>query len=88
MRSRVQTAIIGRMVQQIEAVYENGVLRPLSPLLLADRTQVVLQVSEARAPEAAELSLSEFDQLLDQLSTDGPTAQGTYSRAEIYADHD
>ena len=35
------------MIQQVEAVYEDGVLRPLQPLSLAERQQVRLTISDA-----------------------------------------
>jgi predicted DNA-binding antitoxin AbrB/MazE fold protein len=34
------------MSKQLEAVYENGVLRPLQPLRLADQQHVLVTVSE------------------------------------------
>ncbi len=39
------------MVQRVEAVYENGVLRPLQPLDLKDAEQVRLVVSTGTAAE-------------------------------------
>jgi predicted DNA-binding antitoxin AbrB/MazE fold protein len=76
------------MVQHIEAIYENGVLRPLSPLQLADHAHVFVRVTDTGTEEAAELSLSEFDRLLDELASDGPSVPGTFSREDIYSDHD
>ncbi len=35
-----------------------------------------------------ELSLAEFDRLLDELASDEPPIPGTFPRSEIYADHD
>lgn len=35
------------MVRQLEAVFENGVLRPLEPLSLPDRQRVILTLTEA-----------------------------------------
>jgi predicted DNA-binding antitoxin AbrB/MazE fold protein len=40
------------MPRQLDAVYENGVLRPLSPLALKERQKVRLTVDEQPAPEA------------------------------------
>ena len=34
------------MMQQVEAVYENGVLRPLQPLNLKEASKVVVSISE------------------------------------------
>jgi len=35
------------MIQEVEAIYEHGVLRPLRPLSLAERQQVRLTISDA-----------------------------------------
>jgi predicted DNA-binding antitoxin AbrB/MazE fold protein len=35
------------MIQDVEAVYEHGVLRPLRPLSLAERQQVRLTISDS-----------------------------------------
>lgn len=37
------------MKQQIDAIYENGLLRPLEPLVLAEREQVRLTVETSAA---------------------------------------
>jgi predicted DNA-binding antitoxin AbrB/MazE fold protein len=37
------------MIQEVEAVYEHGVLRPLRPLSLSERQQVRLTISDAPA---------------------------------------
>jgi hypothetical protein len=34
------------------------------------------------------LSIEEFDRLLDEEASIGPSPSGTFSRAELYADHD
>jgi len=36
------------MRRQVEAVYENGVLRPLEPLPLQDRQRVTVRISDAK----------------------------------------
>jgi predicted DNA-binding antitoxin AbrB/MazE fold protein len=38
------------MVRQLEAVFENGVLRPLEPLSLAEQQRVRVTIAEADAP--------------------------------------
>ena len=40
------------MTRQIEAVYENGVLRPLEPLLLKEHQKVSVTVSDTEDPLA------------------------------------
>lgn len=37
------------MIQQVEAVYEHGVLRPLAPLTLAESQRVKLTISDTDA---------------------------------------
>lgn len=37
------------MEKTVQAVYVNGVLRPLQPLLLAERQQVTLTISDGRS---------------------------------------
>jgi predicted DNA-binding antitoxin AbrB/MazE fold protein len=37
------------MIQEVEAVYEHGILRPLEPLTLAESQRVKLTISEAKA---------------------------------------
>ncbi len=39
-------------------------------------------------PAARRLTVEEFDALLDAEATTGPSPQGTFSRAELYSDHD
>jgi predicted DNA-binding antitoxin AbrB/MazE fold protein len=38
------------MARQLEAVFENGVLRPLEPLALAEKQHVRVTITEADAP--------------------------------------
>lgn len=38
------------MIQEVEAVYEHGVLRPLRPLSLTEHQQVRLTISDVPAP--------------------------------------
>lgn len=50
-------------------------------------------LARAKTGEAAEQSLprlsnAELDRLLDAESSEGPAYPGTYSRADIYRDHD
>ena len=47
------------MSRQIQAVYENGVLRPLSPLDLAENQVVSVVVSDTQ--EAGQLSRAKLD---------------------------
>jgi predicted DNA-binding antitoxin AbrB/MazE fold protein len=41
------------MTRQVEAVYENGVLRPLEPLLLKEHQRVNVTISDTEDPLAS-----------------------------------
>ncbi len=83
------------MTRIVQAIYENGVLRPLEPLSLPEKQLLTIAITEAElaAKDAAEtpaLSHEEFDRLLDELAS-GPTLPilpPDFSRADLYADHD
>ena len=40
------------MTQHAEAIFENGILRPLEPLSLQDKQHVLLTITDASAPGA------------------------------------
>jgi hypothetical protein len=46
---------------------------------------VVLSTASRPVPR---LSLDELDRLLDEEATSGPSPVGTFSRAELYSEHD
>ena len=48
-----------RMSEQIDAIYDGGVLKPVVPLSLPDKVRVTLTI-DAASPPAAALSWSEF----------------------------
>jgi predicted DNA-binding antitoxin AbrB/MazE fold protein len=80
-------------MQPVLAIYENGVLRPLAPLALAEHSIVHLEVGQSMSDHdscqrASGPTLDEFDELLDQLATDGAVVSGTFPRDDIYIDHD
>lgn len=52
------------MKQTIRAIYEHGVLRPLTPLMLPDRTEVQITVESASEPSAAEMHRRQLDAAL------------------------
>lgn len=45
-------------------------------------------VLSGRSQLAPRLSLDELDRLLDDEASTGPSPSGTFSRAELYGDHD
>ena len=43
----------------------------------------------AKVPQtASRLTVDELDRILDEEATSGPSPSGTFSRAELYSDHD
>jgi predicted DNA-binding antitoxin AbrB/MazE fold protein len=76
------------MLQQVEAVYEGGVFRPLVPTGLAEHSHVTLDVALSKTERVAAISDEEFERQLSELSSNGPTLPADFSRADIYADHD
>jgi predicted DNA-binding antitoxin AbrB/MazE fold protein len=76
------------MSQQIDAIYDHGVFKPLVPPVLPDQARVRLTV-EAQPVESDLSRVSEdFDGELEPLLFDGPSLPADFSRADIYADHD
>lgn len=47
------------MVQQLEAVFEQGVLRPLEPLSLTENQHVLVTISDIKAPEETSTGVDE-----------------------------
>lgn len=74
------------MSEQIDAIFDHGVFRPLVPLALPDQTRVTLSVQPATA--AGDASAADFEAELEPLLFDGPNLPADFSRADIYADHD
>ncbi len=42
------------MTYQVDAIYDNGILKPLVPLMLPDQARVTLTISDSASPEASE----------------------------------
>jgi predicted DNA-binding antitoxin AbrB/MazE fold protein len=78
------------MSQQIDAIYDGGVLKPIVPLSLPDKSRVRLTVDPADDQTAPDQSngVTDLDAELESLLFDGPTLPADFSRADIYADHD
>ena len=80
------------MEKEFQATYEHGVLRLDTPLSLPEQARVtgLLKSVEPTAlePAPAQLSDDEFQRLLDEASIPSSPYGGTYSRADLYLDHD
>jgi predicted DNA-binding antitoxin AbrB/MazE fold protein len=64
------------MPMQVEAVYENGVLRPLKPLELAEHQHVTVTVTEStKSASYTQLDLTFIENLRKQLHS-APPAPG------------
>ncbi len=61
---------------QVQAVYENGVLRPLDPLELAEHQRVTVTVTESTKPTAHKQLDSTFIENLRQQLRTAPPAPG------------
>jgi predicted DNA-binding antitoxin AbrB/MazE fold protein len=74
---------------QANAVYRNGVLQPAKPLPLAENEQVTLTITAPHV-ESADVSLEEFDRLVEEnaFDVDTPSLPADFSSKDIYADHD
>lgn len=55
-------------------------------LTLQAYLESLLQAKTRRT--ASRLTLDEFDRLFDDEATSGPSPTGTFSRADLYSDHD
>jgi predicted DNA-binding antitoxin AbrB/MazE fold protein len=78
------------MSQEITAIYENGMFRPLESVTLAEHVTVSLTVraSTDKGISVAPNTVDDFETQLESLLLDGPTLPEDFSRADIYADHD
>jgi predicted DNA-binding antitoxin AbrB/MazE fold protein len=76
------------MNQQIDAVYDHGVFKPLVPPALPDQTRVKLTIEAGSADGSSSAQHADFDAELEPLLFDGPSLPADFSRADIYADHD
>lgn len=51
------------MALQVEAIYENGVLRPLQPLDLSEQEHVIVSVVKASPSERSHLDVEYIDRI-------------------------
>ncbi len=67
--------------QQVEAVYENGLLRPLHPLNLKESARVQLSISEADPyPDRTDYALLEYARARTAALTHIPTLEEVQQR--------
>ena len=58
------------MSEQIDAIYDNGVLKPLAPLSLPDKAFVKLTVEAPNLPESAVQPQDEWERQLIEVAKD------------------
>ena len=59
---------------QVDAIYENGVLRPLQPLDLTEHEHVVLSVARTSpAPSRSSLAVEYIEKLREEMKNAGPS---------------
>ena len=80
------------MSQHVEAIFENGILRPLTPIEAPEHARVqidvtVMPIAPSHSNGHGDLSVQEYDRLLEELATSGPSVDSTFPRSEIYSDH-
>lgn len=56
------------MSQKVEAIYEDGVLKPLQPLALAEHQRVSVTIDELPVAESPEDALKAWQQIYEGLS--------------------
>jgi predicted DNA-binding antitoxin AbrB/MazE fold protein len=76
------------MSDQIDAIFDQGVFRPLVPPALPDQARVKLTVESASPADSSTAPSTDFDAELEPLLFDGPNLPADFSRADIYSDHD
>ena len=73
------------MIQNIQAIYKNGVLRPLKPLNLPEDEIVSIDVRDVSETEDKEKWLEDFDEWMNSLDPNTPNlTDEQISRESIY----
>jgi predicted DNA-binding antitoxin AbrB/MazE fold protein len=60
------------MTIHMNAIFENGLLRPLRPLPLTERQEVQLQIETGKVADPRLLSAIEVERLIGELADDEP----------------
>ena len=76
------------MTIHMNAIYENGLLRPLQPLPLTEKQEVQLQIETGRVVDPRHLSVDEIERLIDEMGLDRelPAVPTDLSREDFYQD--
>jgi len=76
------------MTIHMNAIYENGLLRPLRPLPLTERHEVQLQIETGKVADPRPMSVAEIEKLIDELAVDRelPAIPTDLSREDFYED--
>ncbi len=76
------------MTIHMNAIYENGLLRPLRPLPLTEKEEVQLQIETGRVVDPRHLSVDEIERLIDEMGLERelPAVLTDLSREDFYQD--
>ena len=73
------------MNQSIQAIYENGILRPLAPLDLPENSVVEIDVRDVSKKDSDKEKWQEFDEWMNSLDPNTPNlTDEQISRESIY----
>jgi predicted DNA-binding antitoxin AbrB/MazE fold protein len=73
---------MGYMSLRVEAVYENGVLRPLQPLELSEHEHVIVNVLKSQA-ETSQLDVEYIESVREECRRSGPAPALEEVRARL-----
>jgi predicted DNA-binding antitoxin AbrB/MazE fold protein len=85
------------MQVSFEAIFEDGVFKPVVPLSIPDHARVQLTIIEQGThssylhrslPDFSQSTDDEFWSDLQTAQIDGPTLPADFTRADIYLDHE
>lgn len=78
----------GDMSQEIRAIYENGMFRPLDPVLLGEHDVVSIVIAPAAAPNSNEADATQHHSLVKAIETAGRLPLESADDGFSGADHD
>lgn len=78
------------MTIHMNAIYENGLLRPLRPLPLTERQEVQLRIETEKVADPRQLSVAEIEKLIDEIADMEPRDLShlpeVFTREDFYED--